>query len=106
MRKGILRGAAAIAALMVFCASAAQAHRNPFTVLSIDGASTQQGKGVFPFAISGNSVIAGEYIDDNGVDHGFIGTAEGPFTSFDAPGAGTSASEGTTATAINASGVV
>lgn len=40
-------------------------------------------------------VIAGTYIDGNSVQHGFVRRPDGKFTSFDAPGAGTAAGQGT-----------
>ena len=40
-------------------------------------------------------MIAGQYIDANNVSHGFLRTADGNFTTFDAPGAGTGAKQGT-----------
>ena len=40
-------------------------------------------------------VVAGNYIDANGVNHGFVRAPDGRFTFFDAPGAGTGAGQGT-----------
>lgn len=39
--------------------------------------------------------IAGIYSDANSVNHGFVRSPDGKFTTFDAPGAGTGSSEGT-----------
>jgi hypothetical protein len=39
--------------------------------------------------------IAGTYSDANSVNHGFLRTSDGKFTTFDAPGAGTDSFEGT-----------
>jgi hypothetical protein len=39
--------------------------------------------------------IAGTYIDANSVQHGFLRSPDGKFTTFDAPGAGTGSFEGT-----------
>jgi len=39
--------------------------------------------------------IAGTYIDANSVNHGFVRSPEGKFTTFDAPGAGTNSYQGT-----------
>jgi len=39
--------------------------------------------------------IAGYYIDANNVDHGFVRSPDGSITTFDAPGAGTGANQGT-----------
>ena len=32
----------------------------------------QLGAGMFPYSVSGNGKIAGDYIDRQGIDHGFI----------------------------------
>ena len=42
-----------------------------------------------------SGVIAGSYIDGNNVQHGFLRSREGKFTTFDAPGAGTGSQQGT-----------
>ena len=39
--------------------------------------------------------VAGIYSDSNSVNHGFLRTANGKFTTFDAPGAGTGSGQGT-----------
>jgi probable HAF family extracellular repeat protein len=39
--------------------------------------------------------IAGTYIDANSVQHGFLRSPDGTFTTFEAPGAGTSSNQGT-----------
>jgi hypothetical protein len=92
-------------AVMTFAAvggaSAGQV-RDPFVTLSVPGASTQLGQGVFPAGINGKSVITGTYSDTSGVNHGFIGPAAGPIMSFDASNPGTN----TSATAINIGGDV
>jgi hypothetical protein len=101
--RALRNGAATmLAALALLCTSAAQAHRDPFVLLPVDGAA----HGVFPTAISGNSVITGNYVDGGNVNHGFFGPADGTMTSFDAPDASQTAYAGTTPTAINASGVI
>ena len=37
----------------------------------------------------------GTYVDDNSVTHGFVRAPHGEITTFDSPGAGTSAGQGT-----------
>jgi hypothetical protein len=50
--------------------------------------------------------IAGWYWDANGLNHGFVRSPEGKFTSFDAPGAGTGAGQGTLPAGINDMGEI
>jgi hypothetical protein len=61
---------------------------------------------VFPNAINGNGVTAGDYFDTNTVSHGFVRDAGGAITVFDAPGAGTSGGQGTQAFNISSSGII
>jgi len=42
-----------------------------------------------------SGTIAGPYIDSNSVQHGFVRSPNGTFTTFDAPGAGTGSGQGT-----------
>jgi hypothetical protein len=98
-RNGI---AAAFTTFAIIGGSTTAQAGSPFVTLSVQGASTQASKGVFPAAINGKSVITGTYTDDSGTDHGFIGTAAGPIASFDAGDPGTN----TSATAINVNGDV
>jgi hypothetical protein len=51
--------------------------------------------GTLGLNINASGEIAGGYIDFNGVDHGFLRTADGLITTFDVPGTGTAAGEGT-----------
>lgn len=51
--------------------------------------------GTFPSQINDFGVIAGNYTDINGANHGFIRSASGKFTTFDVPGAGAGAFQGT-----------
>src|SRR5258708_38660574 len=55
-------------------------------------------KEAFAVDINLEGTIAGFTIDNNNVQHGFIRSPWGAFTSFDAPGAGTAAGEGTMVT--------
>ena len=50
--------------------------------------------------------MTGKYIDASNVIHGFIRTAEGSITKFDAPGAGTGAGQGTFPDGLNIEGVI
>ena len=69
------------------------------TTFDVPGAGTgsNQGSGCPGCARGLNQlgVIAGTYIDANSVQHGFLRSPNGNFTTFDAPGAGTGSYEGT-----------
>src|SRR5262245_9624177 len=54
-----------------------------------------------PSGITAAGVIIGDYVDANGVTHGFLRTPDGSFTTSDVPG-----STSTTPTGINAAGVI
>lgn len=62
--------------------------------------------GTFGQGLNNKGVLAGTYIDDNGVLHGFIRAKDGAVTLFDAPGAGTGADQGTEGLGINNLGEV
>jgi hypothetical protein len=57
-------------------------------------------------SINPAGVITGSYVDASGASHGFLRAAGGTITSFDAPGAGTGASQGTGAFSINPAEVI
>ncbi|MCE5293333.1 MAG: DUF3466 family protein [Chlamydiales bacterium] len=59
-----------------------------------------------PLSINKSSMITGVVTDINYVYHGFLRSSDGYITIFDAPGAGTSASQGTYAYSINQTGVI
>ena len=66
------------------------------------------GSGTEAISIDDAGDVAGNYTDPNCVRHGFVRTANGVITPFDAPGAGTGAGmiQGTGGFSINASAVV
>ena len=62
-------------------------------------------EGTFPWSpliINPNGAIAGWYTDSDLVSHGFLRERDGSFATFDAPGAGTGAGQGTFGYAISA----
>jgi hypothetical protein len=73
-----------------------------------DAGSTSPGiEGTMPFAVDSNGDVTGTYIDANHAYHGFVRSADGTITEFDAPGAPTNvANRGTTALGINDSGQI
>ena len=62
--------------------------------------------GTFPAGINDAGLIAGYFIDANNVSHGFLRSPSGSFTTFDAPGAGTAAGQGTIVIGLNLEGSV
>ena len=76
------------------------------TITSFDGpgASTKPGQGTFPSFASGLNpagVLAGNYVDAGGVNHGFVRAADGTITKFDVKGA-----QGTLASSVSPGGVI
>jgi hypothetical protein len=58
------------------------------------GAAAGSGFGTFPTSISNGGIITGHDVDANNVNHGFLRTPGGEFTTFEAPGAGSAAGSG------------
>jgi hypothetical protein len=111
---------------------AAQGHpdcsRAKFITFDAPGAGTGHREGTFGLTINPSGAIAGDYLDANDTFHGFVRTREGAIaggyldansayhgfvrspdgkiTTFDAPGAGTGAGQGTDAVSINPAGVI
>ncbi len=50
--------------------------------------------------------FTGYYIDASNVNHGFLRAPDGTFTTFEAPGAGTGADQGTFPEALNPEGAI
>src|ERR1700686_5871993 len=59
------------------------------------GTTPNQGQGTLPVQITDSGLTVGSYVDAKGVSHGFVRALDGRITTFDAPGAGTNAGEGT-----------
>src|SRR5689334_16921171 len=57
-------------------------------------------QGTFPYQINGEGEIGGNFQDANNVLHGFLRTRDGAISTFDAPGTGTGACQGTQGFAI------
>jgi hypothetical protein len=69
------------------------------TEFDVPGAGTGAGQGTgtqFGVSINPAGTIAGTYTDAGNVNHGFVRAPDGTITTFDAPGAGTAAGQGTT----------
>jgi hypothetical protein len=81
------------------------------TEFDAPGAGTAPHRGTIPLSINTAGTIAGAYDTGSAQTvthwHGFVRTAKGKFTSFDAPGAGTGDKQGTQPPmSINSSGVI
>ncbi len=86
-----------------------RSNQGEITVFDAPGAGTGPGQGTIvfsPLIINPKGAIAGHYIDSAFVSHGFLRDKDGAFTTFDAPGAGTGASQGTFSYAISPRGEV
>lgn len=77
--------------------------RTQIITFDAPGAGTGAGQGTYVSGISAGGAIAGNYVDGNNVNHGFLRTPDGTIVTFDVPGAGTGAGQGTLAFAINSS---
>ena len=77
-------------------------------IISFDapGAGTSAGQGTYAFSIDPQGAIAGYYLDNNNVYHGFLRTKRGDITTFDVSGAGTAAFQGTLPFGSNTEGAI
>lgn len=80
----------------IVTASAAHGAATLVPVTPYPGSTTAQ-----IFAINDNNVISGEYKNADGIEHGFFGPLDGPYTSFDYPGG-----VGTEPRSINNAGII
>src|SRR6266496_2695909 len=81
-----------------------RSNQGVITVFDAPGAGTGPFQGTFPFSpliINPNGAITGWATDSAFVSHGFLRDRNGGFTTFDAPGAGTGAGQGTFPFAIS-----
>jgi hypothetical protein len=107
-RKGVLLVCMALCILGL--GSTARAHEPRIVSFDAPGADTTpgDGNGTYPGGINAFGVIAGYYIDANNVVHGFLRSPRGKFTTFQAPGADTTAGSynGTYPNSINDLGAI
>jgi hypothetical protein len=95
-----------VCGLQLYGQQTASGAQGRFTSIDVPAAGTGPSQGTFPTGINPVGAIAGYYLDANSVSHGFLRTrphgddepvrvagpqlpAGAPFTTFDAPGAGT-----------------
>src|SRR5437588_3499300 len=89
-------------AVIAFCCAAPLAAQTPgFVSFEAKGAGTSIGQGTKAICINRNGTVAGVYIDSSYTAHGFVRSANGHITEFDAPGL-----QGTVVTGINSSGQI
>jgi predicted membrane protein len=80
-----------------------------FTTFDVPGAGMGAVQGTLPSGFAGinpKATITGAYVDANNVNHGFVRAPDGTITTFDVPGAGTGAFQGTSPLGINAEGAI
>jgi len=75
--------------------------------LSSSSASPGRALGcTFSWAINEANFVTGWWLDASNVDHGFVRAPSGKIATFDAPGAGMAAGQGTVPGDINAAGAI
>jgi len=94
---------------VVFLACGLASAQN-ITTFSAPGAGTGAGQGTGGFGINPQGTVVGSYLDDGNVFHGFQCVSRcaalDTFTTYDAPGAGAEANQGTITFSINLFGVI
>ena len=85
-----------LALCMLGLGLSAAADDHQATIITFDAphAGTTGGQGTLPWGIVQGGWIMGNYIDGNGVYHGFLRAPDGAITEFDVPGMGTSPGQG------------
>jgi hypothetical protein len=86
-----------------------RSNQGVITVFDAPGAGTGPFQGTFPASpliINPNGAIAGWSTDSSDVNHGFLRDKNGAIATFDVPGAGTGAGEGTFSYAISPTGAI
>ena len=113
MKLGFLTvlSAAVVASALTFPVRlAARSADSEFSTFDAPGAGATPGSGwgTFSSDINNRGTITGYYIDSKNVNHGFVRSASGEFTTFDAPGASIAAAsgDGTFPESINAAGAI
>lgn len=106
------KASATIAAMAAFLALAISVQSPAQKIITFDapGADTTSGSfnGTFASGMNNRGVVTGSYVDANNVYHGFLRSPEGSFTTFEAPGADTTAGSfnGTSPNSINDLGAI
>ena len=103
-----------VAGLIAVTPLTAVSQGSTFTIIDVTGAGTGSMQATIALAIDAAGDVTGTYLDSNRVAHGYVRTANGTISTFDAPGAGTgpptgglsTKNQGTIPTGINSSGVI
>jgi hypothetical protein len=92
----VFTAAIAICALPIPVRLAAQNVSSKIITFDAPGAGSVAafGYGTSPKSINDAGAITGHYVDARNVNHGFVRSPSGKFTTIDAPGAGTNAGSG------------
>src|SRR5205807_84513 len=90
------------------CHGYVRAASGTITPIDAPGADHTPGSfnGTFGVGLTPNGGIEGVFVDVNGVLHGFVRSTDGTFTTYDAPGAGTGAGQGTLPESNNTPGAI
>ena len=78
-----------VAGLIAVTPLTAVSQGSTFTIIDVTGAGTGSMQGTIALAIDAAGDVTGTYLDSNRVAHGYVRTANGTISTFDAPGAGT-----------------
>jgi N-acetylneuraminic acid mutarotase len=77
-----------------------------YDAVAITGTSGKSNQGIYFVSLNATGEVAGAYVDASSLIHGFVRSASGTITAFDAAGAGTGVDQGTIPIAIDAAGDV
>jgi hypothetical protein len=80
------------------------AQAQSFATFEAPGAGKGASQGTLAFGINPAGEVAGEYVDANGVYHGFVRAVNGAITGFEAKDAGKGSGQGTMGYAIGPAG--
>jgi len=81
-----------------------RAPQGKISTFDVPAAGSGPGQGTFTgwaSCMNGANAVTGWYVDSNNVSHGYLRNGHGIITTFDAPGAGTAAGQGTYSWSIN-----
>src|SRR6516225_7150723 len=74
---GLIRKSATVCAILTGLIPALWANAQTIIAIDAPGAGAAAGQGTLGFGITPSGVVMGEYIDSNGVFHGFVRASDG-----------------------------
>jgi N-acetylneuraminic acid mutarotase len=92
-----------VAGLIAVMSLLAASQSSPFATIDVTGAGTGSLQGTGTTSINASGIVAGTWIDPNGITHGFT-LAGGTIYKFSAPNAGSGKNQGTFVTGIDTAG--